>query len=232
MTGSGYEVPAEGMGVLGDWVAMGLHGRVNTHLDAHAHIFWDANTYNGLTADDCTASRGARHGGVEPWFHGVIARGLLVDIPTLRGTKGLEAGDSVTADELDRWMDLHEVESRPGDFVVVRTGFDENPHRASDLETGSPGLDISCVRWLREHDAAVLMSDATHDISPQLYEACAHPIHTACIVGMGMWLVDNVDARALSRACAERNRYTFCTFMAPLLLKQATGSPVNPVAVL
>src|ERR1700722_2556447 len=39
MTSSGLELPAQGIATVGDWIAMGLHGRVNTHLDAHSHIF-------------------------------------------------------------------------------------------------------------------------------------------------------------------------------------------------
>ena len=232
MTSSGHEVTDEGMGALSDWIAMGLHGRVNTHLDAHAHIFWDGKTYNGLPANDSTASRGTAKGGIEPWFQGVMARGILVDVPMLRQVTSMGAGDSVRAEELDQWMAQNGIVPAPGDAIVIRTGVDDWPRAATGTNGGSPGLDISCVRWLKEHDTAILMSDATHDVFPRQYEACAYPIHTACIVGMGMWLVDNVDARRLVTACVELDRYTFCTVMAPLLIKHATGSPVNPVAIL
>jgi hypothetical protein len=48
---------------------------------------------------------------------------------------------------------------------------------------------------------------------------------------MGLWLIDNGDFEALAAACAERGRWSYLIMVSPLLLKNTTGSPVNPLAV-
>jgi kynurenine formamidase len=229
MTSSGLELPAEGAATVGDWMAMGLHGRVNTHLDAHSHIFWNGRTYNDLPAADVSASRGARKGGLEPWFDGAITRGVLIDIPRARGA-AVAPGEAVTAAELSACLTAQGVRLEPGDALAVRTGYDQ-AYASGAATAGAPGLDISCVRWLRAKDVAVLLSDATHDVAPPQYESCEYPIHTACIVAMGMWLVDNADLARLSEVCEQRGQYAFCLVLVPTKLKHATGAPVNPIAV-
>lgn len=231
MTGAGSDVPSQGMVSIGDWMAMGLHGRTVTHLDAHSHMFWDGQTYNGLTGEDCTASRGTAHGGIEPWFGGVVARGVLVDIPLLRGVDSVDPREPVRPEELDRWFSDQSLKSVPGDLLVVRTGTDGWPDADIGGPKGSPGLDLSCLEYLRAHDVAVLASDATHDVSPGRYDFCPFPVHTGCLTSMGMWLIDNADLRPLVAACAGRGRYEFCCVLSPMKLKHATGSPINPIAI-
>jgi hypothetical protein len=48
---------------------------------------------------------------------------------------------------------------------------------------------------------------------------------------MGVHLIDNLDLRALSRACAERRRWEFFLVVQPLRLARGTGCPVNPTAI-
>ena len=42
---------------------------------------------------------------------------------------------------------------------------------------------------------------------------------------------DNANLEDLARACAERGRWEFLLTIAPLRLKNVTGSPVNPIAL-
>ncbi|MGD0289411.1 MAG: hypothetical protein ABSC63_07140 [Candidatus Binataceae bacterium] len=44
-------------------------------------------------------------------------------------------------------------------------------------------------------------------------------------------LIDNADLDAVSETCRKHNRYEFQFVMAPLMLKQGTASPVNPLAL-
>ena len=55
--------------------------------------------------------------------------------------------------------------------------------------------------------------------------------HVVCLVAMGLWLIDNANLEDLARACAERGRWEFLLAVAPLRLKNVTGSPVNPIAL-
>jgi hypothetical protein len=57
------------------------------------------------------------------------------------------------------------------------------------------------------------------------------PIHQCAIAGMGVHLLDNLDLRGLSAACARHRRWEFFLSLAPLRVARGTGSPVNPLAV-
>jgi hypothetical protein len=49
---------------------------------------------------------------------------------------------------------------------------------------------------------------------------------------MGVPLLDNLDLSRLSAACREEGKWEFLFTVAPLQVEMATGSPVNPVAVI
>jgi hypothetical protein len=48
---------------------------------------------------------------------------------------------------------------------------------------------------------------------------------------MGMWVLDNFELEPLAEVCRETGRYAFMIMIAPVRFKNATGSPVNPIAV-
>ena len=56
-------------------------------------------------------------------------------------------------------------------------------------------------------------------------------MHTVSLVTLGMWLIDNTNLEQLVEACAERGRYEFMLCLGPLVLRNVTGSPVNPIAI-
>jgi hypothetical protein len=78
---------------------------------------------------------------------------------------------------------------------------------------------------------AALGCDGVSDVIPSRVPQVGMPIHTVAIVVMGLHLIDNLDLRALSRACAEERRWEFFLTVAPLILFRGTASPVNPIAV-
>ena len=49
---------------------------------------------------------------------------------------------------------------------------------------------------------------------------------------MGMPILDNADFEALAAACLRSRRWEFQFVVAPLVIPRATGSPVNPLAIL
>jgi kynurenine formamidase len=219
--------------VATDWFAIGFHGFEHTHLDSLSHVFWNKKMYNGRDSSLCTTERGALFGGVEPAFGGIVGRGVLVDAPRLRSKQWLEPGESLYPEDLDSWFESIGLTIRPGDMLWVRTGRDAWETEGKKLELGadgSPGLDPSCLPWLRDHDVSVLLSDVANDTRPCPYEM-GRPVHVVGIVAMGLWLVDNASMGALSTAVAQQGRYEFFSIIVPLAIRRATGCPVNPIAV-
>jgi len=225
MTRSGKDNPEEGSGEATDWVGVGLHGTEYTHLDAHSHIFWNGEMYNHRSMGAVTTNAGALTGGLEPAFHGIVGRGILMDAAEQAGIDCLEYGATVSADQLDAWFAAVSIEPRAGDVLYVRTG-----NKKTEDEGGFPGLAVSALPWFKEHDISVLVTDAVADTVPS-HDAIEMPIHSVGIAAMGMWFVDNAALDTLSKTCSAESRYEFLTILAPIPFRRATGSLVNPLAV-
>jgi hypothetical protein len=57
------------------------------------------------------------------------------------------------------------------------------------------------------------------------------PVHVLAVAGLGLHLIDYLDFVFLAPQCAELRKWSFLCVIAPLRLPTATGSPVNPIAV-
>ena len=217
-----------------DYFAIAPHGMAFTHLDALCHVFWQGKMYNGFSSSE-VGRFGARKCAIDVTRDGVVTRGVLLDIPKARNVEWLEPRDAIYPEDLDAAEKHHRVRVEEGDVLMIRTG--RHKRRAAKgpwdpRREGLPGLDASCLQWLHERRIAILGCDAVSDIAPSPYGAeMGLPIHVGTLVIMGIHLIDNADLEAVSAAAAKHNRYEFLFAMAPLILEQATASPVNPLAV-
>jgi hypothetical protein len=74
-------------------------------------------------------------------------------------------------------------------------------------------------------------TDTHNDIAPLPYPALGNSFHVVSLVAMGLWLIDNMNLEEVARAAGDRRRWEFLLTVAPLRLKNVTGSPVNPIAL-
>ena len=220
----------EGMGA--DYFAIASHGFATSHIDALCHIFHEGRLYNGYPAETVTA-HGATKLGMHRLHDGIVTRGVLLDIPAVRGVDALEPGEPVFPEDLEAAERRAGLVVRPGDALLVRTGRWRwrATHGAWDAGQLAAGLDASCLPWLRARDVATLGSDGVSDVLPSRVDGVGMPIHTVVIVAMGVHLMDNLDFDALATACAEEARREFLFTVAPLVLRRGTASPVNPIAL-
>jgi kynurenine formamidase len=219
-----------GLQWAGDFVGVAFHGNSVSHIDALSHVFVDGRMYNGAPATEVT-SVGARRSSIEVAEDGIVGRGVLLDIPRLRGVDWLEPGDAIAPNELDATG----VTVEQGDIVLVHTGRDRRREALGPWNTyldGLAGLHPECARWLHDTDPAVLGGDGVSDVMPGSDPEWPIPIHTCALVGMGIHLLDNLRLDLLADACAERRRWEFLFVVAPLQIGGGTGSPVNPIAIL
>jgi kynurenine formamidase len=235
MKSSGEAAPDRGGAHASEWIGLGFHGFSTTHIDAHSHQFWNGRIYNDRPAADVRTSHGARHGSVLPYAGGLVGRGVLLDAPRSLGRPWMEPGDGLGPDDLDRIATEQHVVIGSGDLVLVRTGRDA---RAAELgvidpmTVGSPGLTMHCLAWLRGHDVAVLGSDVQSDVMIPGGPPHQMPVHAGALALLGLPLLDNLFLEELATACDTRQRWDFLLTVAPLALRGATGSPVNPIALL
>lgn len=220
----------EGFGA--DYFAIAPHGFATSHLDALCHIFYDGKIHNGFPAETVTA-HGARKLGIQGLRPGIVTRGVLIDVPALRGVEALEPGEPIFVEDLEAAEQASGERVRRGDALLVRTGRWRwrELHGAWDARQVLAGLHASCLPWLHEREIAVLGGDGVSDVVPSQVDGEWLPVHSVAIVAMGVYLLDNLDLEDLAEACAAENRSSFLLTVAPLVLKGGTASPVNPIAV-
>jgi len=230
----GHGVP--GLEVSLDFIGIAYHGLASSHIDALCHVFVEGKMYNGFPATE-VRSTGARHNSIMAAKDGIVGRGVLLDIPTLRGEPFVAVDRPVKAAELDAAEKAQQVQVGEGDILLISVGRDEQkkhqPHKPGE-EYALAGLDPDCIPWLHARRIAVLGSDAVHDPSPpvNMIEGWRIPVHMCALAGMGLHLLDNLYLADLEKACADEQRWEFLLTMAPLRIARGTGSPVNPIAIL
>ena len=214
-----------------DTYTVSYHGWAHTHMDSLCHMFYQGKMYNGYSQQEITKS-GAGKLAVTNFRNGIFTRGILMDIPRLKGVPYLEPPQAIYPEDLDAWAKKAGIQVEAGDVIFIRTG--RWARRAAkgpwDVARNSAGLYASCTRWLKQHDAAMVGSDGASDVMPSGVDGVTQPIHQLVLIAMGMPIFDNCDLEALSEAANREHRWEFLITAAPLTVGGGTGSPLNPIA--
>jgi len=225
-----------GMEVSLDFIGIAYHGLASSHIDALCHVFVDGKMYNGIDATE-VRSTGARRNSIMCAKDGIVGRGVLLDIPRLRGTEFVDPTKPVTADELSAAEKSQDMRVGEGDIVLISVGRDahraQHPPKPGEATTLA-GLHPDCIPWLHARKVSVLGSDAVHDPvpSPAPIENWPIPVHMCGLAAMGMHLLDNLYFVDLEAACVRAKRWKFFFTLSPLRIARGTGSPINPIAIL
>ncbi|MEU8569762.1 cyclase family protein [Streptomyces pathocidini] len=216
-----------------DRFATNVHGDADTHLDALCHVVYDGTLHGGVPASTVTAD-GARELTVALVRDGIVGRGVLLDLPRLRGVPWLEPGEQVTAGELAAAETAQGVRVREGDLLLVRLGHRRRRAELGpwDPAEGRAGLHPEAMEFVADRRVAVLGCDGNSDAAPSRTEDVAYPVHVLAVHALGVHLLDYLRLEDLAPVCAAEGRWSFFCVVAPLRLPHATGSPVNPIAVL
>lgn len=217
-----------------DQIAVNYHGIAHTHLDSLAHINDNGVFYNGYKPEaDKVLKQGHERNSIHNVKSGIFTRGILIDIPRLKGVPYLEPATPIYVDDLEAWEKKAGVKVASGDALLVRTGVWARrkalgPWLRGRAEGGrSAGLDPSVIPWLKQRDIAILGSDHPQYVSPSSLRGA---VHDFALLYLGVHLLDNCDLEALADAAAARRRWEFLLTAAPLPIVGGTGSPVNPIA--
>ena len=214
----------------GDRIEVYFHGVTYSHLDGLCHVFYKDKIYGGADFHDVVTDDGCVAMDTTMMKNGLVTRGILVDIPLLKGLSYLPEGTKVYPEDLEAWEEYAGVTIEPGDALLLRTG--RWARRAEHGETGvMSGWDASAIPLLAEKDLGLLGADAVHEAPDSVPGLGVNPIHRFAIVARGMNLLDNLDLDAVAAVAAEQKRWEFMLVVAPLRVPGGTGSPVNPIAI-
>jgi kynurenine formamidase len=229
----GESSPVAGVSFAADQLTMNVHGDVDSHVDALCHVGYQGALYNGVTPEAVT-SRGASTLSIDDARDGIVGRGVLLDIPALRGTDWLEPGDCVTEADLTAAQQSQRVEVGPGDLLFVRVGHRRRREELGpwDAAAARAGLHPRAMGYLAELRVAALGSDGNSDTAPSVVAGVDFPVHVLAINALGLHLLDYLQLEDLLGVCRAAGRWSFLCVIAPLRLPGGTGSPVNPIAVL
>jgi kynurenine formamidase len=219
-----------------DFLGMAFHGDCHTHIDSLGHLAWKSQLYGGRPAST-VSTRGVSVLDIDDYATGIVGRGVLLDIPRLRGVPWLEPGVAVERDELQAAERAAGVELGPGDILVFRTGhhrrrLELGPWDNGPDGEGKAGLHPQALTLLHERQVAAFLPDGDGETVPSPVDGIPYPIHPLQIVAMGMACADSLQLEDLAIACEEERRWEFLVVVAPLRLPGGTGSPFNPLAIL
>lgn len=231
-----HEMLLFGRGTNGPWAAdsfsVDYHGFAHTHMDSLCHLFHEGRLYNGFTRER-VGPKGAEVLAIRNVKQGVFTRGILFDIPLLRGVRFLEPGSAIYPEDLDAWEKYAKVKVSSGDVVFIRTGRWARRKLTGPWSVdkdGAAGLHASCAKWLKERDVAMLGSDAASDVIPSGIDGIDFPVHLLTLHAMGVHILDNCDLQDLSRTAEKLRQWEFLLTASPLAVPGGTGSPLNPIA--
>jgi kynurenine formamidase len=216
-----------------DTYRVSYHGYAHSHLDALCHILYKEQTFNGYARDVVNTEKGCTKLGIEHLKQGVVTRGVLLDVPRLKGVPYLEPGTAIYQEDVEAWERKAGVKVGPGDAVLLRTGRWARRDRVGPWAVGrsAAGFHASIATWMKSRDVAFVGSDAASEVVPTLVEGVNLPVHTLLITALGVNILDNQDLERLAETAAKLGRWEFMLMINPVPVTGGTGSPLNTIAV-
>ncbi len=207
--------------------AMG--GHTGTHIDAFNHVAEGGKVFNHDESvfDHESYSGGVTIGSIDE-SPIIVRRGVLLDIPRVKGIDVLRPGDVVSQEDLMAAEKIGNVQVATDDVVLIRTGWmhwwAHDPGRYSGPDETVPGVGISAGEWLAKRKISVTGSDTSG------YERAEHtkrPVHTLLLNKAGIQIMENMFLEEI----AKERIYEFIFIATPLRIRGGTASPIRPVAV-
>jgi kynurenine formamidase len=221
-----------GLGYMAEYIMATSHS--GAHMDALAHMTVgdDMHWYGGGRPDEHLSDFGPLYGDASklpPFF----TRGILLDAAGHRNVEYLPGGSPVGADEMEAICKAEGVTVMPWDAVLIRTGYMSMwPDAEKMAANKTAGPDLSAAEWLLERGVIDSGTDTeTYEVQPAPDPGPTgnpQPVHTLLLIQNGIYIMESLDLEELAR----QRVYEFLFVALPLKIRGATGSMVDPVAVL
>jgi hypothetical protein len=244
----GYTRHEERLGSVGrDDSVDGLYLQGSSQWDGLRHIRHRTAGYYG-GRDDADLDAGAL--GIDVLArNGIVGRGVLIDVGFAAAERGLAPDERWALDgpTLESIAAGQGVELRPGDILVLRTGWiawylsrnaEQKQAMRGSVGPAPDGLacaglagHLATAEWLWNHEVAAVVAD-NPAVEALPVDRTAGFLHRRLIPLLGMPLGELWWLEDLADRCRSTGRYDFLLVSAPLHLPAGVGSPANAVAVL
>lgn len=210
----------------GDAISMYTH--MGTHIDALNHFGLNGKIWNGFTQKEHLGDKGWKRTGAET-IPPIIARGVLIDVATYKGSQVLSKNYRITAKDLKLTLKKQQLKLERGDVVLIRTGQAGFYHDASKYLDNFPGISLDAVKWLVEEKEIMLLGadNLSLEAFPSEREDNYVPVHTYLLAEKGVMFIEQMFLEEL----AKDQIYEFAFIAASLKLRGASGSPIRPIAI-
>jgi kynurenine formamidase len=221
----------------------------SSQWDALAHMAFDTDAfYNGATLQDVLERQ---RNTIEHWARrGIVGRGVLLDLERTARSAGrpFDPGTShgFSVEDLEAARVAARVEFRPGDVLILRTGFlrwysalgpGEREKISSREGLRACGLEHTedMARYLWDTHAAAVASDCPSvevwpmDHRPELFPFGS--LHKMLLGQFGMAIGELWWLDELAEDCAADGIHEFLLTSAPLNTRGGYGSTANALAI-
>lgn len=211
----------------GDVITYDAHGVHNTHLDGLAHLGTDATWHGPIPVENSQTDEDT----IVNWAqHGIATRGVLLDIPAVRGVDWVTADRPVTGDDLDAALKATGVTLEPGDALIIYQGrdrFEAAGHRYTPgaVFQARPGIGEDGAKWIAAHDPGLVLWDFHDARSNPRFALEVHSL----IYAIGLCLIDNSLLGPAAAALRAAGTSTGLLVAAPTAIHRSTGVLINPL---
>jgi kynurenine formamidase len=200
---------------------------IGSQLDGLGHMGIGHRYYNGLEAKDFVTPKGLLKLGTHA-LPPIVTRGVLVDMAAHLGSNPLAAGTAFRRADIEAALAAQGVGVGHGDVVLFHTGWLNLAGDAARFMAGQPGIGVEAARWLAGLGVVAIGSDTWGlEAVPHEDPAQAFPVHTELLAKYGVYILENMDTRALA---ADR-AYEFLFVLGQPKFTGAVQAVVNPVAI-
>jgi kynurenine formamidase len=207
--------------------AISLYTHCGTHIDALNHFGYCGKIWNGYEEREHLGSRSWSICGVEQ-FPPIFARGVLIDVAGAHGLDCLPESHAIGSDDLRMALDRQNVDVRPGDVVLIRTGRMTVWPDWERYVVNEPGLNREGAEFLAKAGAMVIGADnLSLEQIPSADPENWQVVHTYLFAEAGVPIMEVVDLEELAR----EEVHEFAFIGTPMPIRGATGAPLRPVAL-
>lgn len=208
--------------------AFSMYAHTGTHIDALNHFGLNGKVWNHFSAQQYLGDRGWTKTGVEK-VPPIIARGVLLDVPTAKGVNELAPGYRITQQDIEQTLSAQDVDIAPGDVVLIRTGRMQHYHESSHFMENAPGLGMAAARFLADHKQVLSVGadNLSFEAFPSEDADNYVPVHTYLLAQQGVTIMELVDLEQL----AEDKVYEFAFIGTPLKIRGGDAAPLRPIAI-